>query len=876
MSGSIEFGRVPQVAVDAVINNTHTVLSYNTSTGKGERIPAGQLPNGPFGNSAKFPIKCVRGVTAAQAGAGFQSREELDPLTLCLGSICYSEFADTEAEKVTRLVFNDSPDPANPLKVYVDGNFAGNLIDAKWVPVNSLEAAAAGILPFNPFHPQGYKQRDGNIPASIVTAQDAQNVTRFALALQNMTVAQYPQGIPAPVFDGPASPFWREASPPRAEQARWQYLTVATARALASEEGIEWDMPYILTRYGPPPQGSLVGPRIASVLIYGLDAKHYTKKAYLLPVDGSEPVEGKYDLGTDQFTVGSSDFSPAAFPGYFAPETQVLFEYNGQTEKLFGSLYGKAVAVGNLKDDVLERLPTLLQRYAMIGTAGAPSAVNPFVTDADARLGYITRIISARNQTGGFFQGSDNDLAAAVAFAGVFGTASINRVYNQATAITIPQGVVVFGNLRFFRLDARLTLSPQAVLRDVCLEFIDALGEIHSTYTQNNVNTPLMEGGQLRVNASTAAGAFLRLRSVVITRANWNVGSGTVILEGCTELAAAGTGPGFATVLRVGSGAELPRILSLLPSGRVSHASMSAAAAASQPDSAHVLLDNFDQSGASLTLLRGAVYGNGAAIKMPASVGTTISDTPAVWQDMRLTWSADAASVALQHSWHLDNVRLEGLGLDITVLDVVFTGSDERLILEDCDLNRVEITVDAGNASRIVARGRTDVTYLPSGFTDERVMAGGGGTPALPEIYFEAIGSANQSTGNTTFQSLAFDTPTYQTSPAGFSPTSQAFTVPADGAGLWEVCGGLQFQPETSLPRGLVYLVVRINGQRRGDLFILAAPDKDEIWGTTGARKFRLEAGDVVWLQTWNNTGGGTVWLSHDYRCFFAMRRVAA
>lgn len=216
VKGAIRIPGLPSAkARNKTINNLWYLMVYNPTDDTTYRTELGDMPiPGGVGNEAKFGVKFVRGITEEQAGTNpdtgqpYESRDRLPTEALCLQAICYSEFAPTEEEKITKLVYDEQ----GPLSVYVDGSFSGAKINAKWVPITSQDAANAGIQAFDQFNEVGYVPRINGRPASLVS-HPIQDVVRFFNAIVPLVYEQGGEPIPAPTGTG-ADANWREASPP--------------------------------------------------------------------------------------------------------------------------------------------------------------------------------------------------------------------------------------------------------------------------------------------------------------------------------------------------------------------------------------------------------------------------------------------------------------------------------------------------------------------------------------------------------------------------------------------------------------------------------------------------------------------------------------
>ncbi|ALW86338.1 hypothetical protein AUC43_15345 [Hymenobacter sedentarius] len=105
--------------------------------------------NLPGGNNAKVAIKTARcyDATAVNYSPGDETLVGLNPDFLCLFTTCRVEFPHPSTEYL--LVYDGTP--GAPLQVWRDGDFTGQKIGAKWVPVGSIDAQVQGIVDFSPF-----------------------------------------------------------------------------------------------------------------------------------------------------------------------------------------------------------------------------------------------------------------------------------------------------------------------------------------------------------------------------------------------------------------------------------------------------------------------------------------------------------------------------------------------------------------------------------------------------------------------------------------------------------------------------------------------------------------------------------------------------
>jgi hypothetical protein len=205
-------------------------------------------------------------------------REELDPDTLCLGTICYSEFAPTTAEKVTVLVYDPAPDA---MQVWLDGSFQGLKIGGRWAVFGSEDAAGAAYRLFDPLDPVGY------IVGEIVRYAEGE-VTQFAEARKAFTLAAYPGGYPAPT--GTATDAnWRPVSPPNPTYRPFRSVTHAVLLA-ALDGGLEPGQTYEVT--DRPGDGAVV------YAVFDTDA---TEVSEFARVQG-QPGLWRYDVVADALT----------------------------------------------------------------------------------------------------------------------------------------------------------------------------------------------------------------------------------------------------------------------------------------------------------------------------------------------------------------------------------------------------------------------------------------------------------------------------------------------------------------------------------------------------------------------------------------------
>jgi hypothetical protein len=190
---------------------------------------------GRQGNAARAGVKFVHSLYRADEPVA-AVREELDPLSMCLGTICYSEFAPTPAEKVTVLVWDPSP---TALQVWLDGRFEGQKIGGKWVSYNSAEAAGSRIREFNALDPAGYQEGE------LVQA-NVNGVAQFYQARHDFIPADYPApaGFPAPT-DTADNPDWKPVSPPNPVSQPTLTITYATLLAALEDEAL---LPGVLYR----------------------------------------------------------------------------------------------------------------------------------------------------------------------------------------------------------------------------------------------------------------------------------------------------------------------------------------------------------------------------------------------------------------------------------------------------------------------------------------------------------------------------------------------------------------------------------------------------------------------------------------------------
>ncbi|WBA43161.1 hypothetical protein [Hymenobacter canadensis] len=553
--------------------------------------------NLPGANNAKSGYKMVRFYDANHVGyrEGDSTLVSLNPAFLCLGTICKAEFPGKEYI----LVYSQT----GPLTVWLDGTFVGDRITAKWVEKDSLEDQVKGIVDFNPFQ-ASYDEGD-----TVKFVVDT--FLRLFVARKELVKSEFSDNqIPVPTGLS-TDENWREVNPAGLVKIKdWlegsykkHEVVVYQGQLLRAKHDIAGTFVSVISELPPAPSeedweflsgggggayvydDTVLQNRLGVVEddvdtlrieIAVLDASLTGRIDDIVAVV-SEWVPGSYIKG-QLVSSGGNVFSAKQNiqNSQVAPTATNLYwlKVNGAGD-VTQQYVDTADAALDARIDVLEgqepgTLLTPDQQNALSGTNGTPSAANRFVTNQDPRIGDSRRKIFARKLSGEVYEGTAADPAAdrvhlAADFVGNHGLIEVNTVYDSTGTINLRQGTTLLGNMRYFRLGSfdtnqgfDLNLAPQTVLRDLKIENYWS-GYVRSAYGANNYQTPRIDGCTFFSKVKVEAGCFLRIVDCIINDANgWNVGDGTILLEGSTRSFSGsfGVGPGFATIIDLRPNAE--------------------------------------------------------------------------------------------------------------------------------------------------------------------------------------------------------------------------------------------------------------------------------------------------------------------------------
>lgn len=194
-------------------------LAYSVMLKKGDTLP------GPNFRPDLVKQVGVKVHSAATLAYGRMSMEQLDANLMCLGTRIFVESPPAGESGEYVVVY----DANGPIMVWREATFAGVKVRSKIVPVESDEAAGAGVLEFDPQLPTGYEGPDANGNGASLVRLTVNFVVLFYSALQPMRLANFPNGYPEPGTPAGAA-YWREASPPNpvyraSERIKYNLLT---------------------------------------------------------------------------------------------------------------------------------------------------------------------------------------------------------------------------------------------------------------------------------------------------------------------------------------------------------------------------------------------------------------------------------------------------------------------------------------------------------------------------------------------------------------------------------------------------------------------------------------------------------------------------
>ena len=184
-------------------------------------------------NAAKGVPKSVIYLTHAEAVAAghpyVATLDQLDPATLCLGTLVRVDLHPDAYGQHLELLFDDAPRNAPGLRVFTDGNFQryydlvplDGLQPARWVKVSSAAAASAGVRRYTP----------------AIADWKADELMKIALSgADDSFFSTISPGGPfaAPLTPGAGTADWRPAAAPAAPATPSQAYPLSYAQYVAS------------------------------------------------------------------------------------------------------------------------------------------------------------------------------------------------------------------------------------------------------------------------------------------------------------------------------------------------------------------------------------------------------------------------------------------------------------------------------------------------------------------------------------------------------------------------------------------------------------------------------------------------------------------